>query len=260
MGVLNVTPDSFYDGGRHAKPVSAYDHGMRLVELGADVIDVGGESSRPGAKPVSATLECERVVPVIEKIRASSDVPISIDTTKEAVARSALEAGATWINDISAGRFDNGMAPLAAERGCPVVLMHSRHTPEVMQEDPHYDDPVREVRDELAASVERFRSHGVPDHNIVLDPGIGFAKRIEDNLAILKGLEHIAEIGFPILVGTSRKSFIGKITGKDPDDRLCGSLGSLAAAYAHGARLFRVHDVGETRDFLSVLTRIEQGQ
>ncbi|MBD3391963.1 MAG: dihydropteroate synthase [Chitinivibrionales bacterium] len=253
MGVLNVTPDSFYDGGRYADPAAAAGQAMRLVEEGADVVDVGGESSRPGAQPVSPRDEIGRIVPVIEKLRAQSDVIISVDTTKSEVARAALDAGATWINDISAGRFDDGMASLAAKEACPVVLMHSRKTPRDMQEDPHYDDVLGEVRDELRACCDAFAGRGVSRENIIIDPGIGFAKRFEDNIVLLRNLRALATLGYPVLVGTSRKSFIGHITGRSADERLPGTLASINVAFSRGAKLFRVHDVKETVDFLKVL-------
>ncbi len=257
MGIVNVTPDSFYDGGRHNTMEAACDHARQLCDEGADVLDIGGESSRPGSLAVSVAEEIKRVVPVIEKIRSETDIPLSIDTTKAAVAQKALSAGATWINDISAGRFDPAMAPLAAETGCPVVLMHSRHTPETMQDDPSYEDVVTEVRNELLASAKTFTDQGVLKENIILDPGIGFAKRFEDNILLLKHTGRLVESGFTVLIGTSRKSFIGRITGKEAPHRLFGSLGSIATAYTQGARIFRVHDVGATNDFLRVHSTIE---
>lgn len=257
MGIVNVTPDSFYDGGRHDTCEPACDHARRLINEGADILDIGGESSRPGSLPVSAEEEQGRVIPVIEQLKKETDVLISVDTTKAAVAKAALDAGAAWINDISAGRFDRGMAPLAARRACPVVLMHSRKTPETMQADPYYDNVVQEVRDELLVCVKDFTDRGVLRENIILDPGIGFAKRFEDNIEILRHLSAFAALPFPILIGTSRKSFIGHITGKEAQYRLCGTLGSVAAAYTGGVKIFRVHDVGETKDFLSVLSTIE---
>jgi dihydropteroate synthase len=257
MGVLNVTPDSFYDGGRHEAAPAAVEHARVLIEEGADVLDIGGESSRPGAEPVPPDRELSRVLPVIRAVRDFSDIPLSIDTTKAAVAAEALDAGADWINDISAGRFDSGMAPLAARRGCPVVLMHSRERPGTMQQAPHYDDVVGEVRRELTASVAVFREAGVAGANIILDPGIGFAKRLIDNIVLLRELGTLIELGYPLLVGTSRKSFIGRITGREADQRLWGTLGSVGAAWARGARMFRVHDVAATRDFLMVLSAID---
>jgi dihydropteroate synthase len=259
MGVLNVTPDSFYDGGRYAAPQAAHRQALRLVGDGADIIDVGGESTRPGARPVSAEEEMSRVIPVIEHICRNADVVVSIDTTKAAVAREALRAGAAWINDISAGRADQAMPALAAEKNCPVVLMHSRKTPQDMQVNPHYENVVEEVRSELSESVELFLRHGVSRRNIIVDPGIGFAKRFEDNLVLLRELPALSALGCPILVGASRKSFIGIVTGRDANERLAGSLACVGAAFLKGAKLFRVHDVKETADFLKVMSAIEHG-
>lgn len=258
MGVVNVTPDSFFDGGKHFRADAAKEHALQLVNEGADIIDIGGESSRPGAAPVTAAEELSRVIPVIEQVRAVTGVPISIDTTKAAVARQALGAGATWINDISAGRFDTQMAPTAARSQCPVVLMHSRNSPADMQKNPSYHNVLQEVRDELLSSVTRFTDLGVLKENIIIDPGIGFAKRFEDNCALLRSLNIISDMGFPVLIGTSRKSFIGQITAKTAEHRLYGSLASIGAAYTRGAKIFRVHDVAATVDFLNVLSTIEK--
>lgn len=256
MGVVNTTPDSFFDGGRHVGAEAGIEHGLRLIEEGADILDVGGESTRPGAEAVSVEEECSRVIPVIEGLSAQVNTPISVDTTKAQVARRALESGASWINDIGAGRFDRTMPEVAAHHGCPIVLMHSRATPRTMQQRPAYGDVVAEVRAELQAAVELFVAQGVRRENIVLDPGIGFAKRLEDNLALIAGLGQLAAGGLPLLVGTSRKSFIGTITGREVDQRLYGTLGSVAAAFVKGGRFFRVHDVAATADMLKVLRRI----
>ncbi|MBD3239658.1 MAG: dihydropteroate synthase [Chitinivibrionales bacterium] len=256
MGIVNVTPDSFFDGGRHDSTESAVEHALRLVDEGADILDIGGESTRPGAAAVAADEETRRVVSVVERLAGRVTVPISVDTTKADVARRALDAGASWINDVSAGRFDTAMAPLAAQRSCPVVLMHSRETPRTMQQAPSYDDVLGEVETELLASVDMFIRQGVARENVVLDPGIGFAKRIEDNLVLLNRLDRLCNLGYPLLVGTSRKSFIGHLTGRPVQERLYGSLGSVAAAYARGARLFRVHDVAPTVDMLKVMNGI----
>lgn len=258
MGVVNVTPDSFYDGGRHAGTRAAVAHALALVHDGASVLDIGGESTRPGAAPVSEDEELGRVVPVIEAVSRECDVPISIDTTKSRVAREALAAGATWVNDISAGRFDAAMPSVVATAGCPVVLMHSRERPQTMQASPRYDNTVAEVREELLGRVAAFETAGVAREHIVLDPGIGFAKRPEDNLALLRGIQSLISTGFPLLVGTSRKSLIGAITGKPVEQRLAGSLGSVAAAFARGVKMFRVHDVAETVDMLKVMVAVER--
>ena len=259
MGIVNVTPDSFFDGGQHSTVNAAVRHGCMLRDEGADVLDIGGASSRPGATMISVEEECRRIIPVIEKLTGEFDGIISVDTTWSEVARAALDAGASWINDISAGRFDPKMAHLVADRKCPVVLMHSRGTPQTMQQGPHYDNVAYEVRDELMESVQQFMDAGVRRDQIILDPGIGFAKTAQHSVTLLHKLETIIDVGFPVLIGTSRKSFIGHITGKTVDRRLNGSLGSIAAAYNKGATIFRVHDVDATRDFLRVVTTLKTG-
>jgi dihydropteroate synthase len=260
MGIVNTTPDSFYDGGRYVAVDAAVEHGIQLHAEGAAVLDVGGASSRPGAKEVTPEVETERVLPVVSRLAGRVSCPISVDTTSAAVARAALDAGASWINDISAGRFDPGMASVVAAGGCTVVLMHSRATPDTMQQHADYgDDVVGVVTRELLSEVEKFLAAGVAPRRIVLDPGIGFAKTAGQSIALLSGLKTFVDLGYPVLIGTSRKSFIGKITGKSaPDERLAGTLGSVASAYLRGARIFRVHDVAATKDFLSVLCAIEQ--
>jgi dihydropteroate synthase len=247
MAVLNVTPDSFYDGGRHFDTGRAIADGLAMVQAGADVIDIGGESSRPGAEPVSEADELARVIPVIQGLRRQCAVPISIDTYKVSVARAALDAGADIINDISALGFDRAMAPLIANEKVPVVLMHMRGTPRIMQADPQYADVVREVRDFLAERLYDAMDAGIDAESVVLDPGIGFGKTIEHNLQLLRGLPALAALGQPLLVGVSRKAFIGKILlGLGPDQRLEGSLAAAVAAVLGGANIVRVHDVAET--------------
>jgi dihydropteroate synthase len=257
MGIVNVTPDSFYDGGKFASTEKAVKQCMRLVDEGAAVIDIGGASSRPGARPVSEDEEMKRILPVIRECSKKISVPISVDTTRARVARAAAALGATWINDISAGRDDPAMKQFIAQSGCTVVLMHSRGTPQTMQQCTSYGTVVDEVKNELLASVDSFCSAGAAKEKIVIDPGIGFAKTAQQNIELLRGLDAFVATGFPVLVGTSRKSFIGQITGRQADDRLAGTLGSVAAAFARGARLFRVHDVAATLDFLKVLCAIE---
>lgn len=258
MGVLNVTPDSFYDGGEHRSVRAAVDHAMRLIDEGADVIDIGGESTRPGSESVSAKDECARVTPVVEELAKKYSCVLSVDTSKSEVAKSALDAGASWINDISAGRFDPEMASVVAHYQCPCVLMHSRATPQTMQIAPSYDNVLEEVAAELSEAVERFVSSGVERDRIILDPGIGFAKRHEDNLALLAHIDKIVSLGFPVLLGTSRKSFIGRITGSEVQDRLWGTLGSEVYAFLRGVKLFRVHDVRATVDCLKVVDAIAE--
>ena len=246
MAVLNVTPDSFYDGGRHFDTVRAIADGLALAQAGADVIDVGGESSRPGAEPVSEAAELARVIPVIEGLRRVCGVPISIDSCKAPVARAALDAGADIVNDISALGFDPAMAALVANEKVPVVLMHMRGTPRTMQADPQYHDVVREVRDFLAERLYDAMDAGIDADSVILDPGIGFGKTIEHNIQLLRSLPVLAALGQPLLVGVSRKAFIGKILGLTADQRLEGSLAAAVAAVLGGANIVRVHDVAET--------------
>ena len=254
IGILNVTPDSFADGGQFVDPAKALQQALKMVKEGADIIDIGGESSRPGSESVSEEEELKRVIPVIEAIRKQSDIPISIDTTKSVVAAQAIEAGATMINDISAGVADLEMFSLAAEKKIPICLMHMKGTPANMQEKPEYDDVVAEVKEFLHDRIQFAQMQGV--ENIIIDPGIGFGKRVEDNIALLKNLNQFQNLGVPILIGTSRKSFIGKITGAEVDQRLPGSLASVGVAYQKGATYLRVHDVAETKQYLKVLSEL----
>jgi len=246
MAVLNVTPDSFFDGGRHFDAGRAVAAGMAMAAAGADIIDIGGESSRPGAEPVSQVEELARVIPVIQGLRQQCALPISIDSYKEPVARAALDAGADIVNDISALGFDPSMAPMVANEKVPVVLMHMRGTPRTMQADPQYVDVVREVRDFLAERLYDAMDVGIGADAIVLDPGIGFGKTVEHNIQLLRGLTILGALGQPLLVGVSRKTFIGKILGLEPDQRLEGSLAAGVAAVLGGANIIRVHDVVET--------------
>jgi dihydropteroate synthase len=256
MGIVNCTPDSFYDGGRYSGVEDAFSHAMILIEDGADILDIGGASSRPGASLVSIDEEIERVLPVITAIRKESAIPISVDTPWSQVAEEALKSGADWINDISAGRFDNRLPRVVAEYKAVIVLMHSRGTPQTMQENPEYQNVMTEVITELWSAVRSCFDAGISEDQIILDPGIGFGKTYDHNCILMKGIGSFCKMGFPVLIGTSRKSFIGKITGRDVEKRLPGSLGSIAVAYAGGVRLFRVHDVAETLDFLKVLSEI----
>ncbi len=258
MGIINVTPDSFYDGGRYSCADSAVRHGLELIEQGADILDIGGASSRPGAAVVDPQEEIRRVVPVIKKLARQSNTPISIDTTWAATAKAAIESGASWINDISAGRFDSQIPTLAAQCGCTVVLMHSRKNPQTMQDNPQYNDVVRDVKSELMESVERFTAAGVQKERMILDPGIGFAKTFNHNITLLQQLERLKELGCPLMLATSRKSFIGTITGSPTHQRLAGSLATVASAFLKGISIFRVHDVKETADFLRVFAAVEQ--
>lgn len=243
MGVLNVTPDSFSDGGRFYDPVKAVQHGLKLAKDGADIIDVGGESTRPGSEAVSAQEELRRVIPVIEALAHEVRVPISIDTYKSQVAARALEAGAAMVNDISAMRFDPEMADVVVKYGVPVVLMHMLGTPKDMQVDPKYEDLVGEILDFLRRRVEWAVSKGVSADQIIVDPGIGFGKTLEHNLSLIKNLSRFRSLGKPILLGTSRKSFIGKVLGVDVDQREEGTAATVALGICNGANIVRVHDV-----------------
>ena len=245
MGILNVTPDSFSDGGRFFDQTDAVLHGFQMVKDGADMIDVGGESTRPGAEYIPADEEIRRVVPVIRKIRQKTIAPISIDTYKSEVARAALEAGATIVNDISGLHFDEKMVEVIAEHGASVVIMHIKGTPKDMQTNPEYEDVVREVYDYLSKSVESASKSGIKQ--IMIDPGIGFGKTANHNLELLNRLEEFKGIGVPILIGVSRKSFIGKILDTPVDARLEGTAAAVTASILHGADIVRVHDVREMR-------------
>jgi len=251
MGILNVTPDSFSDGGQFLGVEDAVRRARQMVEEGADMIDIGGESSRPGAAPVSADEEAARVVPVVERI-AGLGVPISVDTTRCETARAALDAGAAWINDITALEGDREMAGLAARRRCPVVLMHMRGTPADMQHDLHYTDVVAEVLDYLVGRATAAVEAGISRDRILIDPGIGFGKSPQQNLALLRATPRLVETGYPVLVGASRKSFLGACFGQEPGQRLEGSLSAALAAAAGGAHVVRAHDVGPTRRALDV--------
>jgi len=258
MGILNVTPDSFSDGGVHFDRVAAIEAALRMEDDGAGVIDVGGESTRPGSDAVSEDEEWSRVVPVIAEIRKRSAVPISIDTRKARVAEAALDAGANIINDVSALRHDAQMRPLAARRNVPVILMHMRGEPRSMQENIQYDEVVSEVARELEAWRDAAIAEGVPQRNIFVDPGIGFGKTFAHNLTLLARAREFTRIA-PVVIGASRKAFIGKLTGQPVgSSRMAGSLATVAAAHRGGAAIVRVHDVRATVDFLKVLDAIAQ--
>ena len=253
MGILNVTPDSFSDGGRFADVDRAVEHALQMQAEGADLIDVGGESTRPGSEGVSAEVELARVLPVIQGIRRRSDVPLSIDTSKAEVARAAVEAGAGVINDITALAGDPAIAEVAAATGAGLVLMHMQGTPRTMQENPHYDDVVAEVRDYLAQRAAAAMAAGARREAIVIDPGIGFGKTMAHNLTLIRRLGALKETGFPVLLGASNKRFIGLITGRDdPGQRLWGTVGAHVAGAMLGADIVRVHEVAPLREALAV--------
>ncbi len=246
MGVLNVTPDSFSDGGMYNDVDSAVAHALQMKEDGADIIDIGGESSRPGAESISVNEELGRTIPVIQKVRERSDVPISIDTYKSQVAESALVAGATIVNDISAATFDTSMPTLIAQSKCYAVIMHMAGTPTTMQNDPHYDDVTKEVFDYLTLRVSDLMHAGVDKSKLVIDPGIGFGKTVEHNLELLRRLREFRNLDVPVLVGTSRKSTIGTVLGGlPPEERLEGTAATVAVSIVNGADIVRVHDVKE---------------
>jgi dihydropteroate synthase len=253
MGVVNVTPDSFSDGGLFLDADAAVEHGLRLVDEGADILDVGGESTRPGAEPVGEEEERERVLPVVERLARDAGARLSIDTTKLAVARAALDAGATLVNDVSAFRFDPGMAALVAETGAGCCLMHMLGEPRTMQQDPRYDDVVSDVKAFLEERLAFAVSEGIEEERVWLDPGIGFGKTVEHNLELLRRLDEIVAIGRPVVVGTSRKSFLGKLVGgRDEGQRLPGTIATNVLALERGASVFRVHDVAQNADALAV--------
>ncbi len=260
MGILNVTPDSFSDGGDYTDPGKAVDRALELIAQGADMIDIGGESTRPGADPVSAVEEIKRTVPIIEKLRDQTDSPISIDTMKAEVALRAMEAGADIINDVSAFEADNVMAEVASQTRAGVILMHMKGTPQTMQDDPSYGNVVSAVRDFLQDRMQVVIEQGVDRNSIVIDPGIGFGKTQEHNLELLRNISELAECGAPVLLGASRKSFIGHVLGREnPADRLAGGLGIAAWAVLQGTHILRVHDVIDTCDVCRIMDTLWSG-
>jgi len=256
MGILNRTPDSFYPGSRVPEIDQAVQKALAMIQAGADILDVGGESTRPGSDAVEATEEIGRVVPVIRKIREHSQVLISIDTRKVEVAEQALAAGADLVNDVSALRGGRALAECIADRDVPVVLMHMRGEPKNMQENPHYEDAITEIAEELAGSIDFARSCGIREDRIIIDPGIGFGKRLQDNLAILRDLGALHSLGYPVLIGLSRKSFIGTLLDKPVDQRLIGTVAAHMLALMNGADILRVHDVEEAVDTVKIFDAV----
>jgi dihydropteroate synthase len=258
MGAVNVTPDSFSDGGRFFEREKAVEQGLRLAEAKADILDIGGESTRPGANPLDEEEEARRVIPVIQELSQKIDIPISIDTRKARVAERALEAGAQMVNDVSALRFDERMAAVVAERQVPVVLMHMRGQPETMQIDTHYDDLMGNLLEFFRERIAFAESRGILSDRIILDPGIGFGKSLESqhNLILLKNLRRFKVLGKPLLIGTSRKAFIGKILGLPPQEREEGTMATVAVAILNGANIVRVHEVERMRRVVQVVDAV----
>lgn len=258
MGVVNTTPDSFSDGGLYFDADQAVAHALQLVADGADILDIGGESTRPGANPVEVEEEIRRVVPVIERLSAKTDVPISVDTRKEPVARAAIEAGASTVNDVSGLTFDSGLAKTVGEYDAGLIVMHMRGDPTSMQLDTEYDDLLGDIKRFLKSAVAKAEAAGVDPDKIMIDPGIGFGKDQAGNLEIINSVECFAKLGKPVLIGASRKSFIGRITGNDPTQRLYGSIAAAVTAVIHGAAAVRVHDVKETRQAVDVAIQLRR--
>lgn len=260
MGILNVTPDSFSDGGKFFDMERAVDQALYMVESGADIIDIGGESSRPGSHGISLKEELKRVIPIIEQVAGKAEIPISIDTVKSEVARRALDSGASIINDISALRTDKKIAAVAAKYNSYLILMHMRGTPRNMQDNTEYDDIIGEISEFLRNAAQKAIEAGVSEDKIIIDPGIGFGKSVEGNFVIMKNLNRFLELGYALLVGPSRKSFIGKTLDLDVERRLEGSLAAACYAVLNGADIVRVHDVAETRRALTIIEEIATAQ
>lgn len=256
MGILNMTPDSFSDGGQFKSHDKAIDHALKMVEEGANIIDIGGESTRPGAEAVQLEKELSRTVPIIEAIRLKSDCLISIDTYKSKVAKAALDADADMVNDISGLTFDHNMASLVAERNVPVIIMHIKGKPGDMQKNPNYDNLIKEVKAFFEVQIAIAKRAGIDSGNIILDPGIGFGKRLEDNFEIIRELGQISTMGYPVLLGPSRKSFIGFTLDLPIEERIEGTLASITAGVINGARIVRVHDIRATRRTLTITEKI----
>ena len=259
MGIVNVTPDSFSEGGDHFDSDAAVRHALQIAEQGADFLDVGGESTRPGADPVPLQEELRRVIPVVERIASETKVPVSIDTTKAEVARQAIDAGAVIVNDISGLTFDDEMPAVCRETGVGVVCMHIRGTPQTMQNDPHYENVVEEIRKFFERRLDALEAAGIPRERVVLDPGIGFGKTAEQNIEILSNIPRFHSLGRPVLIGHSRKRFLGKVLGRAVDERTQGTVGITVALAAQGTDIIRVHDVAANRDALLAWDAIANG-
>lgn len=259
MGILNVTPDSFFDGGLYLEKKGAVEHALEMIEQGADIIDIGGESTRPFSDPISLDEELKRVMPVLDNLSRKTQIPISIDTYKSEVARHAIEHGATIVNDISALSFDPSMASLIAEKNVPVILMHMKGTPKNMQSNPVYEDLINDIKSFFHQRLEIAMKAGIKRDHIIIDPGIGFGKSFNDNLTIIKELNRFSDLGQPILIGTSNKSFIGNILGNSTESRDTGTMATLSASIMNGADIIRVHDVKSARETATVIDAIKFG-
>ncbi|WP_456376718.1 dihydropteroate synthase [Thiolapillus sp.] len=255
MGILNVTPDSFSDGGKYLHPEAAVVQALQMAEAGAAIVDVGGESTRPGAAPVSVQEELDRVIPVIEALAARLEIPVSIDTSKAEVMRNAVQAGAGLINDVNALRGEGAMQQ-AAQLGVPVCLMHMQGRPQTMQQAPEYNGVVKEVKTFLGGRIAACIDHGIPQRSILIDPGFGFGKTLEHNLELLRHLDELEELGCPLLAGLSRKSMLGTLTGREPGQRVAASVAAAILVVERGASIVRAHDVAETVDALKVLEAV----
>jgi len=260
MGVLNVTPDSFSDGGKFYNQDKAAAHALLMAEQGADMIDIGGESSRPGATEIGADEEIDRVIPVLERLKGKLNVPISIDTRRSEVARKACQAGASIINDISGLTHDEAIAEIAAETGSYLILMHMLGNSATMQINIHYDDLIQDISDFLAQAASKAIARGVPRARIIIDPGIGFGKTVEHNFSLIKHIPEFMKLGFPVLIGASRKSFIGKTLGIDINERLEGSLAAAVYAVCNGVSIIRVHDVLQTVRAMTIINKIAEAE
>ena len=256
MGILNVTPDSFSDGGQFLKVENAFTHSVKMIEEGADIIDIGGESTKPFAESVSTDEELSRVIPVIEKIRSEYDILISIDTTKSKVAEEAITAGANIINDVSAMEIDENMLQIAKNYNSPIIMMHMKGIPKNMQNNPTYDHLITEIKDYLSSRVKCAINAGIDKKNIIIDPGIGFGKSVEHNFEIINNLDSFVDLGFPVLLGASRKSFIGLTLDVEEKDRLEGSIAANVIGLQKGAKIFRVHDVLAAKKSLIIANKI----
>ena len=259
MGVVNVTPDSFSDGGLYLDPDAAVRHGVRLADEGAAILDVGGESTRPGAAPVDEAEELRRVTPVVERLARDAGSAVSIDTSKPAVARMALAAGAEIVNDVSAFRFAPELAAVVAEHGAHCVLVHMLGEPRTMQADPRYDDVVSQVKSFLEERLGFAVAQGIPEEHVWLDPGIGFGKTLEHNLELIRRLDELVAVGRPVVIGVSRKSFLGRLTGRPADERVAATIAANVLALERGAQVFRVHDVAQHVDALTVAAATVSG-